>query len=159
MTTVATTRYGVPSLLVFVVLVAMAASFGTWFRADTWFAALSKPAWMPPKELFGPVWTALYLIITAAGWRLWRSTGRMVTALHLWGAQLVLNALWPFMFFGLHRIDIALGAICLQLALILSFIATAWRYSRFTSWLCVPYAAWVGFAASLNFAIWRLNST
>lgn len=157
MSTMAVARYGVPSLIVFVLCVAMVATFGANFRPEAWFAALAKPEWNPPRQVFAPVWTVLYLAIAAAGWRVWRSTGRMVAALHVWVAQLILNGLWSFVFFGLHRIDIALVDISLLLALILLFVVIARRHSRLASWLFVPYAAWVGFATALNFAIWRLN--
>ena len=150
-------RHGVPSLFVFVVLVALVANFGAMFRPDIWYAELAKPAWMPPHEIFGPVWIVLYLMIAIAGWRVWRSAGRMVGALHLWTAQLIANALWPFAFFGLHRIDIALTDIGILLCAILLFIYRARRRSPLASWLFVPYALWVGFATALNFAIWRLN--
>jgi tryptophan-rich sensory protein len=31
------------------------------------------------------------------------------------------------------------------------------RISRPAGWLFAPYLAWVTFAATLNFALWRLN--
>jgi tryptophan-rich sensory protein len=31
------------------------------------------------------------------------------------------------------------------------------KVSRPAAWLLAPYLAWVTFAGSLNFAIWRLN--
>lgn len=160
MATVPSTRpgHGIPSLIVFVLFAAVAAVFGGSFHPDGWFAALTKPEWNPPSQLFAPLWTLLYVMIAVAGWRVWRATGRTVMALHVWGAQLIVNGLWPFMFFGLHRIDIALADISVLLVLILGFIVTARRYSLLASWLFVPYAAWVGFATALNFAIWRLDS-
>jgi len=82
-----------------------------------------------------------------------------VLSLQFWFAQLVVNGLWSFLFFGLRRPDLALVDICLLLALIFAFIVTARRRSLVASWLFVPYAAWVGFATVLNFSIWRLNGT
>jgi len=157
MASVPSARYGVPSLIVFILFAAVAAVFGSSFHPGAWFAALAKPEWNPPNQLFAPVWTVLYLMMAVAGWRVWRATGRMVPALHVWGAQLILNGLWSFTFFGLHRIDIALVDISVLLVLIMGFVVTARRYSLLASWLFVPYAAWVGFATALNFAIWRLN--
>jgi tryptophan-rich sensory protein len=40
-------------------------------------------------------------------------------------------------------------------------LATAiafWPVSRIATWLMVPYLVWVAIAASLNAAIWRLNT-
>ena len=69
----------------------------------------------------------------------------------------VMNFIWSPVFFGAHRIGLALAIIVALLAAILSFIATAWPRDRVASWLFVPYAAWVTFATALNAAVWRLN--
>jgi tryptophan-rich sensory protein len=61
------------------------------------------------------------------------------------------------MFFGAHRIGLALAVIVGLLAAILSFIVIAWPRDHVASWLFVPYAAWVAFAMSLNAALWYLN--
>jgi tryptophan-rich sensory protein len=153
----ATSRGRGVSLLVFALLVGLIATFGTRFGPSPWSEALQQPAWAPPNAVFGPVWTVLYIMIATAGWLTWVTTRRSTPALWIWGAQLALNGLWSWLYFGLHRIDLALLDICALLALILAFIGLAWRERRLASWLFLPYAAWVGFATALNFAIWRLN--
>ena len=148
---------GVVSLTVFVVLVAVAATFGAQFSPTAWYESLAKPAWTPPNAVFGPVWTVLYVGIAVAGWRVWRRKGRFVLALWLWLAQLVLNAWWSLLFFGLHRPDMALIDIVVLLATIVAFVFVARRHSALASWLFVPYAVWVSFATALNYAIVSLN--
>jgi TspO/MBR family len=63
-----------------------------------------KPSFNPPNAIFGPVWTALYLL-SFAFWRILRlpaeKPGREL-AIVLFIAQLALNALWSFLFFGAH---------------------------------------------------------
>jgi tryptophan-rich sensory protein len=73
--------------------------------------------------------------------------------------QWVLNALWTPLFFGLHRIDLALVDIVLMWFAIAATIAMFYRVSKPAAYLLVPYLAWVTFATALNFAIWRLNPT
>jgi tryptophan-rich sensory protein len=73
------------------------------------------------------------------------------------GVQLVLNFLWTPVFFGAHRIGLALGVILMMLAAIVGFIATAWGRDRMAAWLFAPYAAWVAFAAVLTGSIFTLN--
>ncbi len=143
--------------MVFIALVAATASAASIFEPGSWYEQLVKPSWTPPNRVFAPVWTALYVGIAVAGWLVWRRTGRMVAALQFWLAQLVLNWMWSFLFFGLHRPDLALADILLLLACIIAFIVTARRRSPAASWLFIPYAVWVGFATALNFSIWRLN--
>ena len=146
------------SLLVFVALVALAAYTGASFPPGPWYASLTKPAWTPPDWLFAPVWTALYVAIAVAGWRLWRRTaGRFTPALALWGAQLVLNAAWSFVFFGLRRPGWALLDIALLLACIAAFVWSARKASPVSAALFVPYLLWVAFATALNFEIRRLT--
>lgn len=121
-----------------------------------WFAALAKPSFNPPGWIFGPVWSVLYICIAVAGWRQWR-TDRRGAAWTLWLVQMALNFLWSPLFFGAHRIDLALAVILLLLATIVLFIRRTWAGDRVAALLFLPYAAWVGFAAVLNAAILYLN--
>jgi tryptophan-rich sensory protein len=147
---------GYLALIPFLFLVGAAAVTGSQFMPGEWYLTLQKPAWTPPGWLFGPVWTLLYIMIAVAGWRVWRAAG-VGPALVVWGTGLALNALWSWLMFGIHRIDLALVDIVALLASIAVFIALAWRVDRVAAWLFVPYVAWVGFATALNFAIWRMN--
>jgi benzodiazapine receptor len=121
-----------------------------------WYAGMIKPSFNPPNWVFAPAWTLLYLLIAIAGWRIWQRDLRSA-AMTAWFIQLGLNFVWSPVFFGAHRIGLALAIIVALLAAILSFIATAWPRDRVASWLFVPYAAWVTFATALNAAVWRLN--
>ncbi len=156
-TNTAATIGRLPSLLVFLVAVALVAAFGAQFEPGAWYAQLNKPDWNPPSWVFGPVWTLLYMAIAVAGWLVWRETREVGAVLQLWGVQLIANGLWSWLFFGLHRPDIALIDIALLLCLIVAFMIAARRQSVLASWLFVPYAVWVGFAAALNGSIWSAN--
>ena len=121
-----------------------------------WYATLSKPPFSPPNWIFAPVWSTLYFIIAAAGWRVWRKD-RNSAQMTLWWGQLALNFIWSPIFFSAHRIDIALGVIVLLLITIIGFMVITWRQDKIASLLFAPYAAWVAFASVLNGAIWLLN--
>jgi len=125
-----------------------------------WYAALNKPAFNPPNWIFAPVWSALYVLMAFAAWRILRREralrGRGL-ALGFFFAQLALNAAWSWMFFGAHSPGLGLLNIGPQLAAILATIGLFHRLDRFAAWCLVPLAAWVAFAGVLNFAIWRLN--
>ena len=145
-------------LLFFVSLVALCASFGALFMPGEWYAQLVKPSWNPPASVFGPVWTTLYIMIAVAGFLAWESGhGDRGRALTFWGVQLVLNAAWSWLFFGLHRPGWAFGEILLLLAAIVITIRAFYRIKPVAALLMVPYLAWVSFASFLNFTIWRLN--
>lgn len=121
-----------------------------------WYQALEKPAFNPPDWLFAPVWTALYVMIAVAGWRIWvrRDTHG---AMSVWWLQLGLNFLWSPVFFTLRSPGAALLVISLLLMSILVFLRLTWERDRIAALLFMPYAAWVAFAAVLNASIWWLN--
>jgi tryptophan-rich sensory protein len=144
-------------LLVFLALVALAASSGMTFLPGPFYAALQKPAFTPPDAIFAPVWTVLYVTIALAGWIVWRAQGLGPT-LWLWIAQLVLNAAWPWLMFGRKQIDYALVDVTALWLLVLAFIVVAWPVRRSAALLFVPYLLWVSYAVALNFELWRLNA-
>jgi translocator protein len=122
----------------------------------SWYGALNKPAFNPPNYLFAPVWLALYLCIGIAGARTWSREPRS-SAMAVWFGQMALNFLWSPVFFGMHRIGVALIVIIAMLAGIVAFIVLQWRTDRMAALLFIPYAVWVAFAAMLNWSIYRLN--
>ena len=134
-------------------------SAATTTSVGTWYGELAKPAWNPPRWIFGPVWSALYIVIAIAGWRVWRHHENPGTrpALVWFFAQLGLNALWSFLFFGLRRPDLALIEIVVLLAALVVLQVKFWRIDRVAAALWMPYVAWVSFASVLNAAVWWLN--
>jgi tryptophan-rich sensory protein len=148
------------ALAVSIVLVAGAASFGALFSPGDWYAGLVKPSFNPPNWIFGPVWTALYFMMAVAAWLVWRRRDAqpVTLALAVYLVQLALNALWSWLFFGLHAMGAAFIDICLLWLLILATLVLFWRVHRWAGALLAPYLAWVGFAAVLNFALWQLNA-
>jgi len=129
------------------------------FKPDAWYRGLIKPDWNPPDWVFGPAWLTLYTIIGIAVYRVARRSEHPAApaALTWFFVQLVLNALWSPLFFGLHRADLAL--ICI-VAMWIAIVGTMRAFARVTpasAALLVPYLAWVSFATALNAAIWHLN--
>jgi translocator protein len=148
------------ALLGWVLLCFAAASFGGLFMPGQWYATLKKPPWNPPGWIFGPVWTALYAMMAAAAWLVWKRGGFAAQRrpLTLFLVQLALNAAWTPLFFGLRRPDLAFAEIVLLWLTIAATVAAFRPVSRPAAWLLVPYLAWVSFAAVLNFTLWQLNS-
>ena len=141
----------------------LAGVIGSVFTASsvtTWYTTLAKPAFNPPSWVFGPVWTELYTMMGVAAWLVWqKGPGNPVvrTALVVFGCQLVLNAVWSMVFFGLRSPGAAFVEIIILWAAILLSVILFFRVSSAAGILLLPYIAWVSFAAVLNFAIWRLN--
>lgn len=135
------------------------AAFGAQFRPDAWYAALSKPPWTPSEQVFQPASAVLHVLMAVAAWRVslagWERAWR---ALGLFLAQLLFSALWSWLFFDRHAIDLAmidLAVLWLALATVLyEFLPL----SRLGFWLLFPYFGWVSFAAALNYTILRLQA-
>lgn len=124
-----------------------------------WYANLAKPAFNPPNWLFGPVWTALYVLMAVAGWRVLRlppSPARR-TALMLFFGQLALNVAWSWLFFAAHSPWLGLIDVIPQWLLIVATVGAFTPLDRPAAWCLVPLAAWVAYAALLNAAILWLN--
>lgn len=126
----------------------------------TWYPTLNKPSWNPPAWIFGPVWSLLYIAMSVAAWRVWLVRATAPGAgwtLRLWFAQLLLNALWSVLFFGLRSPGAAVIEIVPLWYLLVALQIRLARTDRVAAFLWAPYLAWVSFAAFLNFTIWRLN--
>jgi len=128
-------------------------------RPGPWYAALEKPWWIPPNWLFPPAWGIMYALMSAAAFLVWLTgTGEArTTALAVYAVQLILNALWSPMFFGLKRMGWALVEV---IALWLSVLATTLLFFGINYWaglVFLPYLIWVSFASVLTWTMWRLN--
>jgi len=129
-----------------------------------WYATLTLPPFAPPGWVFGPVWTLLYILMGVSLYIVWRSRGGSIEkgrirthGLTVFAVQLVLNALWSVLFFGLQSplwglIDIA----ALDIAVFITLLYF-WRVQKSSALLLIPYFVWILFASVLNGFIYYLN--
>ncbi|MBI0474953.1 tryptophan-rich sensory protein [Sphingomonas sp. MA1305] len=126
---------------------------------NAWYEALRKPEVTPPGWVFPVAWTTLYvllglslaMILHARGAR-----GRGV-AIGLFAAQFLLNLAWTPLFFGMHKVHLALIVI---VGMLILGVATTIAFSRIrvvAAWLLVPYLVWISFAGVLTWRIGQLN--
>jgi len=139
-------------------------SFFTFSSVSNWFPTLVKPWFSPPSWLFGPVWTILYFLMGLSLYIVWNKTETISKQKYkkqffiLFGIQLILNALWSFLFFGLKSpISGLIDILFLDMAVITTIIY-ANRVSKYAAVLLAPYMAWIIFATLLNFEIALLNN-
>lgn len=135
------------------------AAFGAQFQPGSWYTTIAKPNWTPPGWVFGPVWSLLYLMMGVSAWLVWRlrKAKSVLLPLSLYAAQLSVNGLWSWLFFGQQMIGVALIDLLLLVALVGIAVVLFSRVSRSAGVLLTPYLLWVCFAAALNFQIWRMN--
>lgn len=138
--------------------IATLGGFLTNLSVDSWYPILNKPSWTPSGATIGTVWTVLNTFMGIAAWIVWRiGWGGRARPLALYGLQLLLNAGWSALFFGLRSPGLALLEIGVLWMAILATITTFWKVSKLAAALMVPYLIWVSFAAVLNAMIWKMN--
>lgn len=135
-------------------------SLFTTHSIPTWYASLQKPSFAPPNWLFAPVWTTLFVLMGISLYLVWQKglKNKLVKkALLIFGAQLLLNIFWSFLFFGLKSPFYAFIEIVVLWVAIGLVIFKFYKISRNAALLLLPYIVWVSFAAILNYSIWILN--
>lgn len=141
-------------------LAGIAGSLVTLPAISTWYVTLNKSPLNPPSWIFGPVWTALYLLMGISLFLIWEkgfTNKRKKQALVIFMTQLGLNVAWSFLFFGLHSAILGLLDIVFLWITILGTILAFWKISRRAAYLLFPYLAWVSFATVLNASVVILN--
>lgn len=153
-------RSSVLWLIFWLALCFAAARINAIFPPGEWFDSLTKPSWMPPRELIGPIWIVLYVLMAISAWLVWRKKNvrGAYIAIAIFSIQLLFNAAWSWLFFGMRLKGVAFVEISILWVLILVTIRAFWNYSRAASVLLIPYLIWVAVAAALNLSLWRLNT-
>ena len=124
------------------------------------YRTINQPPLSPPGWVFPVVWTALYLLMGEASYRVLTSGAQeqqIRSALTAYGIQLALNFLWPLVFFGWQ---LYLPAFFVLVALWIAIFITLRRFSAIDDKagdLLIPYLLWVTFAGYLNFGVFLLN--
>jgi len=140
----------------------MAGSIGsvaTISSVQNWYPGLQKPPLIPPGSVFGPVWTALYLMMGIALYLILikPASNKRKQALLIYGVQLLLNSLWSIAFFGIKSPELGVLVIA---GLLISVWMTYKKFKEMDALagkLLLPYLAWISFASYLNVGVAILN--
>ncbi|VVC94508.1 translocator protein-like isoform X1 [Leptidea sinapis] len=126
-----------------------------------WYDELKKPSWNPPKWVFGPAWTTLYCGMGYASYLVYEECGGLtedaVLPLSLYGGQLLLNWAWTPIFFGLKDFKLAFIEISVLGGAAIATTVSFARVNKTAAGLMLPYLAWLAYASSLSYYIWKNN--
>ena len=153
----------ITKLIISIVICQLAGVIGSFFTMEaipTWYQTLAKPSFNPPSWLFGPVWIFLYLLMGIALFLIWKEdikNKEVKSAFTLFMIQLVFNASWSIVFFGMRSTAGGLIVIIILWILILITMLKFFKISKTAGMLMVPYLLWVTFASILNYSIFSLN--
>ena len=146
--------------LAIIILITFSASFiggyvTTSFK-EPWYSEIILPSFNPPSWVFAPVWTALYIMMSLAIWRIWiKLSDKKILAIYFY--HLFFNATWSVIFFGFHLIELALFNLIIILFFIIKLMQIYFKKERFSFYLMVPYLLWSSYAFVLNLTIAILN--
>ncbi|MBN1279489.1 MAG: tryptophan-rich sensory protein [Chlorobiaceae bacterium] len=126
----------------------------------TWYDTLRKPAFTPPKNVFDPVWTALYVFIFSAlaVYYLSPAKGNIITVSVLLLIHFTASFSWTMLFFKQKKILAALLDLLVIDITLLAVIILFFQVSTLAGFLLIPYFGWGLFAAYINWGIYRLNA-
>ena len=124
-----------------------------------WYHTLAHPPLVPPDAVFGMMWGILYILLGISAVLVFHrgvDENRQFAA-WLLGVQLLLNACWTPVFFGMHNISLALAVVVLMLAEGFFMHRAFAKQSRWAAVLLWPYWLWLMFATYLTAGFMLLN--
>ena len=123
---------------------------------EPWYSEIILPSYNPPSWVFAPVWTALYIMMSIAIWKIWINTLDL-KLLKFYFIHLFFNATWSIIFFGFHKIGLALINLIIILIFIILLMQRYLTRDKISFYLMAPYLLWSTYALILNSSIFILN--
>jgi len=147
------------SLILISIITFLAPVIGSYTTAsfkEPWYSEIILPSFNPPSWVFGPVWTTLYLLMSVAIWNAWKKTSNRKLLL-IYFIHLFFNSIWSVIFFGFHKIGLALIDLIIILVFIIFIMKILYKINLVSFYLFIPYLLWSSYALILNTSILILN--
>ena len=147
------------SLILILLLTFVASAIGGFITSsfkDPWYSQIILPSFNPPSWVFGPVWTILYIMMSLAIWKIWINYFN-TSILKLYFIHLFFNSTWSIIFFGFHKIGLALLNLIIILIFIILLMKKYFDKDKLSFYLMIPYLFWSTYALILNTSIYLLN--
>ena len=126
-----------------------------------WYSKLKKPKWAPPKWLFGPVWSLLYvLIFISFGKVILLISQKQIPLIIIlpFGLNLIFNFIFTPLEFKLKDNLLAALDVVLVFSTLVWAMVVVYPYASWIAYIQIPYLLWVSFAATLQIKITKLNA-
>lgn len=115
-----------------------------------------RPLLAPPGWVFMLVWTILYILMGVAAYLVYSTqtddNSKKISALITYGLQLLVNIIWPIIFFGYRWYFLAFVWLLLLWYLVYLTIKKFSEINKLAATLLIPYIIWLTYAAYLNLA-------
>ena len=147
------------SLFLILLITFIASAIGGFTTAsfkEPWYSQIILPSFNPPSWVFGPVWTALYIMMSVAIWKIWINSFDL-KLLKFYLIHLFFNGIWSIIFFGFHQIGLALINLIVIVIFIILLMKRYLIIDKVSFYLMMPYFLWSSYALILNGTIFILN--
>ena len=124
---------------------------------STDYNSLIQPELAPPAILFPIVWTILYFLMGLSYGIITIYSDLDSDVKTIYYSQLIVNLIWPIIFFAMKSRLLALIWIILLLILVIIMIVRFFTKNKTAAIIHIPYLLWTIFAVYLNFSIYLLN--
>ena len=112
-----------------------------------------KPDITPPNIVFPIAWTILYTLMGIANYLFTKDGNKNKYYI----PQLIVNLIWPIIFFVLKWYFIAIIWLILLLVLVILMTYEYYQKNKIAAYLQIPYILWLCFATILAIQVFRLN--
>lgn len=122
------------------------------------YKSFNKPPLSPPGILFPIVWSILFILMGISIYRIMMTNSdKKKEARLIYFIQLIINACWTPIFFGLKEYFLAFLWILMLILLVVTMILIFFKIDKISVYLNIPYLIWLLFACYLNFGVFILN--
>ncbi|WMJ82721.1 TspO/MBR family protein [Oscillospiraceae bacterium LTW-04] len=122
------------------------------------YQSLVQPIYAPPSTIFPTVWAILYFLMGISAYLIYVSkSAEKKRVLGLYAAQLVVNFIWPLIFFLAQQYLLAFICLVILWLLVFEMIRNFYKIDKMAALLQIPYILWLTFAGYLNLSIYLLN--
>lgn len=120
---------------------------------------INKPELSPPPIIFPIVWTILFLFMGISAYLIYisKSENNKQSALITYALQLIINFIWPILFFNNQLYLFAFIWLIILWFVVLRMITLFYKISKIAGALQIPYICWLTFAGYLNIMVYLLN--
>jgi len=121
------------------------------------YDTLAKPFLAPPGILFPIIWTILYILMGVSYGILESNSLTDFRTNVIYYGQLIVNLLWPIIFFVLKWRFFSFLWIVLLVILVVIMIIDFYSKNKLSGLLQIPYLLWSSFATYLTLFVYLLN--
>jgi len=124
-----------------------------------WYRLLNKSILTPKGYVFSIIWTILYVLLAISGYLLYKTRDKKEIRhlSYIFLIHMLFNWIWTPVFFGLHKLNLALVILVITILLTSYLVIRSFRYYKLVFYLLLPYFCWILFACYLNFVICIIN--